>query len=162
MSYFEESLDIKEQIGDWKGQIDTLHQIANVYDQNQDIEQALSFDSKAFEIATENKDVHKQADILHSMASLYAQQRQIKQALSYFEQSLTLREELQDLQGKAITLARMGQMLARDQGDFDKAIIHIQKSLEILRALESPDVTNVGNILTHIRETRRDSNRASK
>ncbi|WP_010478705.1 HipA domain-containing protein [Acaryochloris sp. CCMEE 5410] len=162
LSYFEESLDIKEQIGDWKGQIDTLHQIANVYDQNQDIEQALSFDSKAFEIATENKDVHKQADILHSMASLYAQQRQIKQALSYFEQSLTLREELQDLQGKAITLARMGQMLARDQGDFDKAIIHIQKSLEILRALESPDVTNVGNILTHIRETRRDSNRASK
>ncbi|BDM79192.1 hypothetical protein AM10699_20600 [Acaryochloris marina MBIC10699] len=149
-SYFEESLDIKEQVGDWKGQIDTLHQIANVYDQNQDIEQALSFDSKAFEIAIANKDVHKQADILHSMASLYAQQRQTEQALSYFEQSLTLREELQDQQGKAITLARMGQMLAKNQGDFDQAIIHLQKALEILRELESPDVADAENILTHI------------
>lgn len=162
LSYFEESLDIKEQVGNWKGQIDTLHQIANVYDQNQDIEQALSFDSKAFKIATANKDVHKQADILHSMASLYAQHRQIEKALSAFEQSLTLHEELQDLQGKAITLARMGQMVAKDQGDFDKAIIHLQKALEILRELESPDVVDAENILTYIQEMRRNSNRSSE
>ena len=161
-SHFEESLDIKEHIGDWEGQINTLHQIANVYDHNQDIEQALSFNSKAFEIAKANKDWRKQADILHSMASLYAQLRQVEKALSYFEQSLTLREKIQDLHGEAITRATMGQVLAQYRGDFDKAIIYIQKSLEILRELESLDVKDVEIILTHIQEMGRDSNSASK
>ena len=74
---------------------------------------------------------------------MYANLGEIDRAIAFYQQSLELQEKIGDVQGKAATFAMLGQLLADEKGDFEKALNYLQQSLEILQHLRSPYLYSV-------------------
>ena len=107
-----------------------LHNMASIYVQEGQVQQALNLFEQSLEIEERTSAVGKKAATLHQMAIIYVQQGEIEQALNLFKQSLEITEGLNYLRGKAATLSQMANIYAR-QGEIEQALNLYQQSLEI-------------------------------
>ncbi|MBD2014703.1 tetratricopeptide repeat protein [Microcoleus sp. FACHB-53] len=87
---------------------------------------------------------------------IYANQGKVEQALDLYQQVLETAESIGDVRGKAAALANLGQLLADEKGDFDKALDYLLQSLEILQRLQSPDTETVREALARVQQMRDD------
>ena len=107
-----------------------IHNLATLYANQGEIDQAIALFQQSLEITEKTGDVQTKAATLHQLAILYANQGEIDQAITLYQQSLELKEKIGDVQGKAATLHNLAGIYA-NQGEIDQAIALYQQSLEI-------------------------------
>ncbi|MEZ2301380.1 MAG: tetratricopeptide repeat protein [Microcoleus sp.] len=130
IAFYQQSLELKEKIGDVQGKAATLHQLAGIYANQGDVEQAIAFYQQSLEIYEKIGDVQGKAATLHCLAIIYANQGEVEKAIAFYQQSLELEEKIGNVQGKAATLHQLAIIYA-NQGEVEKAIAFYQQSLEI-------------------------------
>jgi tetratricopeptide (TPR) repeat protein len=147
LTLWQESLALKERIGDVEGKAATLHQMAGVIAQQGDVARALTLWQESLALDERIGDVQGKAATLANMAGVIAQQGDVARALTLWQESLALKERIGDVQGKAATLANMA-WAAGQQGDAHR---QHQLNLESAAALASVRawldlVTVLGNL----------------
>ncbi|MEH2322920.1 MAG: tetratricopeptide repeat protein [Nostoc sp.] len=134
IAFWEQSLEISEQIGDVQGKAATLNNIARVIRQQGDIPKAIAFWEQSLEICEQIGDVKGKATTLNNMALVFAQQGDIPKAIALWEQSLEIKAQIGDIQGKATTLNNMATVIA-NQGDIARAIALWEQNFEIFEQI---------------------------
>ncbi|MEM7584658.1 MAG: tetratricopeptide repeat protein, partial [Acidobacteriota bacterium] len=119
MKLWQQSLDIKEDIGDAKGKAATLHEMAGIVAQQGDFPKAMKLWQQSLDIKEDIGDAKGKATTLHNMANIVAQQGDIPKAMKLWQQSLNINDDIGDAQGKAATLASMA-WAAGQTGDADR------------------------------------------
>ncbi|MEH1819789.1 MAG: tetratricopeptide repeat protein, partial [Nostoc sp.] len=147
IALWEQSLEIKEQIGDVKGKATTLNNMAQVIADQGDIPRAIALWEQSLEIKEQIGDVKGKATTLNNMAGVFAQQGDIPRAIALWEQSLEITKQIGDVKGKAATLANMAYW-AGETGDKPK---QLELNLQAVSALTqvraySDLVTVLGNL----------------
>ncbi|MDZ7950051.1 tetratricopeptide repeat protein [Nostoc sp. DedQUE09] len=130
LQFWQESLKIKECIGDSEGKALTLNDMARVIAQQGDIHKALQLSRQALEIEERTGNLQGKANVLHQIARVLAQQSDISQALQLWQESLEIKDKIGDALGRAATLHQMARVIAQ-QGDIPQALQLWQESLEI-------------------------------
>jgi Tfp pilus assembly protein PilF len=130
LQLWQQSLEIKERIGDVQGKAATLANMASLIAQQGDIERALQLWQQSLEIEERIGDIRGKAATLRQMAGVIAQQGDIERALQLWQQSLEIGERIGDVQGQAATLHNMAGVIAQ-QGNIERALQLWQQSLEI-------------------------------
>ncbi len=151
IAFYQESLELKEKIGDVQGKAATLHQLAGIYADRGDVEKAIAFYQESLELKEKIGNLQGKAATLHCLAIIYADRGDVEKAIAFYQQSLELQEKIGNVQGKAATFAMLGQLLAA-QGDVDQALNYLQQSLEILQDLRSPDAETVKEIIAAVQQ----------
>ncbi|WP_153009744.1 tetratricopeptide repeat protein, partial [Mastigocoleus testarum] len=130
ISLYQQSLDIKEKIGNQQGKAASLHQLAIIYQQQGKVNEAIALHQQSLDIKEKIGDQQGKAASLHRLARIYAQQGKVDYAIALFQQSLQIKEKIGDQQGKAASLHQLARIYAQ-QGKVDYAIALFQKSLQI-------------------------------
>ncbi len=130
LQLWQQSLEIKERIGDVIGKAATLNNMAGVIAQQGNIEQALQLWQQSLEIKERIGDVIGKAATLHEMAGVIAKQGDVERALRLWEQSLEIKERIGDVKGKAATLHNMAGVIAQ-RGEIERALQLWEQCLEI-------------------------------
>ncbi|MEA5463831.1 tetratricopeptide repeat protein [Leptothoe sp. PORK10 BA2] len=130
IALYQQSLAIKEKIGDAQGKAATLHQMAILKANQGDVEGAIALYQQSLAITEKIGDVKTKAATLHEMAILKANQGDVEGAIALFQQSFFITEKIGNEKGKAATLHQMGRLKA-NQGDVEGAIALYQQSLDI-------------------------------
>ncbi len=151
ITFYQQSLELEEKIGDVQGKAATLHCLAGIYANQGDVERAIAFYQQSLELQEKIGNLQGKATTLHNLAGIYADRGEVEKAIAFYQQSLELKEKIGDVQGKAATFAMLGQLLAA-QGDFDQALNYLQQSLEILQHLRSPDAETVKEIIAAVEQ----------
>jgi tetratricopeptide (TPR) repeat protein len=151
LELWNESLEIKERIGDVQGKAATLSNMAGVIAQQGDIDRALELWNESLEILERIGDVKGKAATLNNMAGVIAQQGDIDRALELWNESLEIKERIGDVQGKAATLANVGGVLA-GQGDFATAIAYLEESIALLERIRDIRSHQVRQMLDQVRQ----------
>ena len=107
MNMWDESLKLKDQIGDVKGKAATFHNMAGVIAQQGDIPRAMKLWDESLKILDQIGDVEGRAATLGNMAYYIAGQGDISRAMNLWDESLKILDQIGDVRGKAATLANM-------------------------------------------------------
>jgi tetratricopeptide (TPR) repeat protein len=134
MRLYQQSLEIKERLGDLKGKAATLHEMAYIYVTRGDLDGAMRLYQQSLELDERLGDLKGKAATLHEMAYIYVTRGDLDGAMRLYQQSLELDERLGDLKGKAATLHEMAYIYVT-RGDLDGAMRLYQQSLEIKERL---------------------------
>ncbi|MFK0729938.1 MAG: CHAT domain-containing protein, partial [Gloeotrichia echinulata HAB0833] len=108
IALFQQSLALKEQIGDVQGKAATLHQLGILKADRGEIEEAIALYQQSLAITEQIGYVQGKAATLHNLGMLKANRGEIEEAIALFQQSLALKEQIGDVQGKAATLHQLG------------------------------------------------------
>ena len=101
IAFYEESLELKEKIGNVPGKAATLHQLAVIYANQGEVAKAVAFYEQSLELEEKIGNVQGKAATLHQLAGIYANQGEVVKAIAFYEQSLELEEKIGNVQGKA-------------------------------------------------------------
>lgn len=150
ISYYNQALQIREKIKDYKGVAMSLVNIGTVYQFQGDIKKGLEYLEKALEIQTKIDDKHSMAYSLINIGLIESNQGNIPKALEYYHKSLKIREEINDKEGMAVSLTNIGFIYKR-QGDTPKALEFYKKSLKIQEDMNDKraaarSLNNIGSI----------------
>jgi tetratricopeptide (TPR) repeat protein len=151
MKLYQQSLEIKEGLGDLQGKSATLHQMAGIYVTRGDLDGAMKLYQQSLEIKEGLGDLQGKSATLHQMAGIYVTRGDLDGAMKLYQQSLEIKEGLGDLQGKSATLHQMAGIYVT-RGDLDGAMKLYQQSLEIFDGLgdlqgKSATLVNMGVVL---------------
>lgn len=113
---FQESLIIREQIGDRQGVSISLNNIAIVYRNMGNMPKALSYYGKSLKIREEIGDKAGIAQSMNNLAVIYKIQGEILKAIEFLQQSLILKKGCNDKLGEAESLINLG-AIYNDYGD---------------------------------------------
>ena len=136
-----------------QGQAATLHQLARIYANQGEIDQAIALYQQSLEIKEKMGDVQGKAATLHQLAGIYANQGKVDQAIALFQEVLEINEKIGDVQGKAMTLWWLGGLENDVKGNSEQALIYLQESFEILQRLRSPQAQAVYNLIERIQKS---------
>jgi tetratricopeptide (TPR) repeat protein len=150
---YQQSLALKEQIGDVQGKAATLHCMAIIYANQGKVEEAIGLYQQSLALKEQIGDVQGKAATLHCMAIIYANQGKVEEAIGLYQQSLALKEQIGDVQGKAATLHCMA-MIYANQGKVEEAIGLYQQSLALKEQIgdvqgKAATLAMMGNLLTN-------------
>ncbi|MEH2275859.1 MAG: CHAT domain-containing protein [Nostoc sp.] len=115
VSYWQESLEIDERIGNDLGKGATLNNMAEVIARQGDIEQALSFWQESLKIIEHIGEFKDKATILNNMANAIVNQGDIEQGLSLLDQSLNINKDVGNILGQADNLANIGYVAGKTE-----------------------------------------------
>jgi len=130
LEMYQQSMEIKEKLGDQRGIAGTLHNIANLHYETGEYEQALEKYQRSMEIKEKLGDQSGIAHTLHQIAMIHQDKGEDQQALEKYQQSMEIEEKLGDQGGIAYTAAQMS-LLYSKIGKKEKAIEYTQKALGI-------------------------------
>ncbi|MGZ8842856.1 MAG: tetratricopeptide repeat protein [Pyrinomonadaceae bacterium] len=131
---YNESLGIKQKLGDQSGIAITLHQLAMLAQNQGELEEARRLYNKSLKI---NKKLGVQsviASTLHQLAVLAQDKGEFGEARRLYNESLEIEKKLGNQRGIALTLHELGR-LAQNQGEVEEARRLYNESLEIQKKL---------------------------
>ena len=134
LQLYEESLALKEQLGDKQGKAASLHQMAAVFLTRGDLDRALQLYEESTELSEQLGDKKGKAASLSNMAQVFLTRGDLDRALQLYEESLALLEQLGDKKGKAASLHQMAAVFLT-RGDLDRALQLYEESLALLEQL---------------------------
>jgi tetratricopeptide (TPR) repeat protein len=134
IAFYEQSLELKEKIGNVQGKAATLHCLAGIYANQGEVAKAIAFYEQSLELKEKIGNVQGKAATLHQLAGIYANQGEVAKAIAFYEESLELKEKIGNVQGKAATLHCLAIIYA-NQGEVAKAIAFYEQSLELKKRL---------------------------
>jgi tetratricopeptide (TPR) repeat protein len=111
LALYQQSLDLKDRLGDVKGNAATLLMMAHVFVTRGDLDQALALYQQARDLYDRLSDVKGNAATLHAMAHVFVTRGDLDQALALYQQARDLFDRLGDVQGKAATLQAIADVL---------------------------------------------------
>ncbi|MCP3879429.1 MAG: tetratricopeptide repeat protein, partial [Sulfitobacter sp.] len=143
---YQESLTIKEQIGNARGKAATLHQLAGLEEQSGNVAKARELYQESLTIKEQIGDARGKAATLHALAGLEAQSGNVAKARELYQESLTIKEQIGDARGKAATLASLAVLEYDD--DQAQARARLWSAAAILGGIgASPDLAAVLQLL---------------
>ncbi len=152
MGLYQQSLAIKEALGDQQGKSATLHAMANIHVVRGELGQAMGLYRQSLAITEALGDQQGKSATLHEMATIYRVRGELDQAMGLYQQSLAITEALGDQQGRASTLTMLGQLLV-GKGQREEGIRMLQGALAIFQRLGMPrEVAQVQGILAQVED----------
>ncbi|MBD2627061.1 tetratricopeptide repeat protein [Trichormus variabilis] len=134
IALYQQSLEIKESIGDVQGKAATLNNLGYIYAKTGKIEEAIALFQQSLQIEESIGNVQGQATTLHGLASIYADTGKIEEAIALYQQSLEITESIGDVQTKAATLHQLAIIYAKT-GKIEEAIALYRQSLQIQESI---------------------------
>ena len=131
---YQESLQLKEKIGDVQGKAASLHQLARIDANQGEVARAIELYQESLQLHEKIGDIQGKAASLHQLAGIYANQGEVPRAIELYQESLQLKEKIGDVQGKAASLHQLAGIYA-NQGEVAPAIAFYQQSLEIYQKI---------------------------
>ena len=132
--YYQNSLNIFEEIRDLEGIASCLNATGLIYLYKNDYTKALNYFTRSLKIRKEIDDIEGVASVLNNIGYIYHNQVEYPKALDYYSQSLKLREEIGDKQGIATSLLNIGETYSA-QDDYLKALDYYSRSLKIFEEI---------------------------
>ena len=105
IALYQQSLEIKERIGNVQGKAATLHQMAIIYAQQGQVDQAIDLYQQSLAINERIGDVQGKAMTLANMGYLSAMQGDRPTAITYLQESIAILQHLKS--PDAATVERM-------------------------------------------------------
>ncbi|MBD2510404.1 CHAT domain-containing protein [Nostoc muscorum FACHB-395] len=136
VSYWQESLEIDERIGNVLGKGATLNNMAEVIARQGNIEQALSFWQESLKIIEHIGEFKDKATILNNMANAIVNQGNIEQGLSLLDKSLNINKNIGNILGQAENLANIG-CVAGKTGDIPRQIELNLQAIELFAQVKA-------------------------
>ncbi|MFZ1232406.1 MAG: tetratricopeptide repeat protein [Thiofilum sp.] len=147
LRYLQQSLAIRQEIGDKSGEGTTLNNISQIYDARGDYDTALRYLQQALAITQEIGDKSGEGKTLNNISQIYAARGDYDTALRYLQQSLAIQQEIGDKSGEGATLNNIA-TAAHARGDYDTALRYLQQALAIRQ--EIGDKSGEGATLNNI------------
>lgn len=135
ISYFTQSLKIKEDLNDIQGIAATVNNIGNIYLDQTNYEKAKKYYLRSLEISKKLKDKHSMASALSNIGLIYSGQGDYDKALEYQNRSLNLRKEVDDKKGIAVCLSNIG-LIYSNLEEYNKALDYYKQGLDIFTELD--------------------------
>ncbi|WP_458789459.1 CHAT domain-containing protein, partial [Adonisia turfae] len=142
LDYYQQSLAIRQDIGDRRGEGMMLNNIGGIYDSQGDYIQALDYYQQSLAIRQDIGDRRGVGESLNNIGGIYDSQGDYSQALDYYQQSLAIRQDIGDRRGVGESLNNIGGIYD-SQGDYPQALDYYQQSLAILQTVDSPEIEAV-------------------
>ena len=130
IALYQQSLELKEKIGDVQGKAATLHCIAMIYANQGRVDEAIALYQQSLELKEKIGDVQGKAATLSQLGMLRYRMGQMDEASALHQESLKLKEQIGNAQGKATSLHAIADIYA-NQGRVDEAIALYQQSVDI-------------------------------
>lgn len=148
MFLYEQSLSMHREIGNRKGEAESLNNIGGIYWAQGNYKKALYHLEQSLPIRRDVRDKKGEGVTLNNIALLYDAKGNYAKALKYFEQSLSLAREINDKEVEGATLNNIGEIY-RQQGNHAAALQYYEHALVISREiknkhLESRTLNNMG------------------
>ncbi|MEC4985400.1 MAG: tetratricopeptide repeat protein [Oscillatoria sp. PMC 1068.18] len=128
IALFEQSLILKEQIGNLRGKAATLNELGNLKANMGKFDEAIALYQQSLTISEQIDDVFCKATTLNNLGRLKADSGDIQGAIALFHQALTLQEQIGNIQGIAVTLNNLGNIKVYLE-DLEAAIALFEQSL---------------------------------
>jgi tetratricopeptide (TPR) repeat protein len=149
IAFFQQSLDIKKEIGDIQGESISLIGLGNAYNSLGQYERAIAFHQQSLDIFKEIGDIRGESISLNGLGNAYNSLGQYERAIAFFQQSLDIFKEIGDIQGESISLIGLGNAYY-SLGQYERAIAFHQQSLDIFKEIgdirgESISLIGLGN-----------------
>jgi len=147
LEMYQQSLDIKREIGDRSGEATTLNNIGEVYQSQGQLQETLDMYQQALPIRREVGDRSGEATTLNNIGSVYDALGRKGEALDMYQQALPIHRGVGNRSMEATTLNNIGAVY-RSQGHNQKALEMYQQALPILREVgnRSVEATTLNNI----------------
>jgi tetratricopeptide (TPR) repeat protein len=131
---YQESLEIRKQLGDKKGIGESLSNLGFLYSEQGKFQEAEKLCLESLEIRKQLGDKLGTGYVLNNLGALYKKQGKIDEAKRLFLESLEIRRQLGDKKGISIGLRKLG-AIYNNLGKIDEAEKLHQESLELSREL---------------------------
>ena len=158
IAFFQQSLDIKKDIGDIQGESNSLIGLGNAYNSLGQYERAIAFYQQSLDIAKEIGDIQGESASLNNLGEIYNKLGQYKKAIEYYQQSLDIKREIGNVRGESISLNGLGNVY-QAMGNYKQAIDKFRDSLKICN--ETKDIRGQADNWFDIGETLEKVNRKS-
>jgi tetratricopeptide (TPR) repeat protein/predicted Ser/Thr protein kinase len=148
LGYFEQSIVIRKEIGDKRGEGSSLSNIGIVYRVRGDVEKALDCYKRALEIYRNIGDKLGERVVLNNIGNIYGRRGDYEEALSYYEKSLAIGEQIGDKRGEGFALNNLGNVQTR-LSNYKESLAFYERSLGIRRQVgdkrgEGAALNNIG------------------
>ncbi len=131
---YQQSLEIKEGLGDLRGKSAILTAMAQIFITCGDLDKAMKLTGQSLEISQGLSDLQGQAVTLDKMAQIYVTRGDLEKAMKLYQQSLEIVEGMGETKDRAVMLANMARIHIT-RGDLDEAMALYQRSLRIVERL---------------------------
>jgi tetratricopeptide (TPR) repeat protein len=132
--HHQRSLEIRQEIGDQRGQAASFDNLGLVALSLGDYEKAQEYHERSLDIRREIGDRRGQATCLGNLGNVVQRLGEHEEAREYYEQSLEIQREIGDRHGQAASIDNLG-LVARNLGDHEMARVYHQQSLEIRQGI---------------------------
>ncbi|MDH4462365.1 MAG: tetratricopeptide repeat protein [Flectobacillus sp.] len=130
LDYLQQSLTIRQQIGDRKGEGTTLNNLAATAHARSHYDTALGYLQQSIIIQQQIGDRKGEGVTLNNFSQIYKVRGDYDTALGYLQQSLIIQQQIGDRLGEGATLNNLA-TTAYAKGDNDTALGYLQQSLII-------------------------------
>jgi tetratricopeptide (TPR) repeat protein len=134
---YNESLVIKERLGDQGGRASTLHQLGMMAQAQGEYEGARRLYNESLAVFERLGSQGGRASTLHALGNIAYQQGEYEEARRLYGEVLIVFERLGNQGGRASTLGQLG-LLAHQQRDYPSAVQYTAQALTIFERLRSP------------------------
>ena len=149
LQYFEQAINIYQELGDWNGIATLLYGIGDAYNDTGEREKALDCFRKSL-IVSEKVGLRRfEALSLNRIGLIYSEQGQAQQALDHLEQACSVARQIKDGGIEAAALYNIGQTYEQS-GQMPDALNYLKQSLDTYHALG--DYANEASGLNSIAE----------
>jgi len=151
---YEQSLHIKQEIGDRAGEGATLNNISGIHKARGDYDTALTYLEQSLAIRQEIGDRADEGTTLNNIGEIYRMQGDYATALKYLEQSLSISQEVGDRAGEAVMSWNIG-LAYNNQGDLKQEEAYISRAVQLAEELGHPKLEEFREGLEQVRATLR-------
>lgn len=160
MDFYQRSLNLSEEISDYRGMTSTLNNIGIICTREGNYPKALAYYQRCLKIKEEISDKSGMAGVLNNIGIIYTNQGDHANAMDYYLRCLQIYEELSDESRMATALSNIG-LVYQNLGDFSKAMEYYERSLQIKEAIsDKRGIANTLNNMGEIFMTRNDFSQA--
>jgi CHAT domain-containing protein len=151
IDYSQQSLTIKREIGDRKGEGNSLCNLGLASLSLGQYQKAIDYYQQSLTIKRESGDRSGEGNSLGNLGNAYCSLGQYQLAIDYHQQSLTIRREIGDRFGVGSSLGNLG-LAYHSLGQYQLAIDYYRQSLNIAREIgdrlgESISLNNLGKVV---------------
>lgn len=130
VNYFSQSLKLKEELDDPRGEAASINNIGNIYLEQNNFEKAEEFYRRSLSISRTLEDDVGISSALSNIGLIYAGQKEYEKAIDHQTQSLEIRKKNQDKAGMAVCLSNIGQVY-NEKGDHEQALVYYTEGLKL-------------------------------
>lgn len=129
LEYYTEQLSIERKLESREGEINALSNLAALYTEVDDFDQALELYEQALNLTYEET---KTAGIYNNIGALYAMKEDYEKAIECYNKAIEISKKVGDEHGVAMSLIGLGGVY-RGVGDLNRARELIERGLQIVR-----------------------------